>query len=43
MENRPFPASLLAAFYVPVDYHPASPLAYLFPILIAATHYFAKR
>lgn len=27
-ENRLFPSSLLAAFYVPVDYHPASPLAY---------------
>lgn len=27
-ENRLFPSPLLAAFYVPVDYHPASPPAY---------------
>lgn len=43
MASRLFPSSLLAAFYVPEDYHPASPRAYLQPALDAATRYFANR
>lgn len=37
-ENRLFPSSLLAAFYVPVDYHPASPLAY-FSLSLMLLHF----